>query len=693
MTSEDVFSPFGLLKKNLPSFNYREGQEEMAKKVEAAFTGSKGALIEAGTGIGKSFAYLVPSLLLIASNPDVKVVVATSTITLQKQLFDKDIPFLLNLLGIEDKTAILYGRSNYICRRKLSLELEAASLLLSDADSTLSRMLKWCEHTATGSRVDIHDRELSLLASTLLSDDNDCLGHRCPLYDDCFLYNARRKAQNSRLVVTNHHLVLVDAQVRWENGEDFSDPLILPGYTHLVFDEAHHLENEATELFSERYSFSELEGVLDLLTQKKGDLGNRNIIEFLSIYDTSPGRSFTSSFDSVQKKIRKDGHNFSILMRGVVSRYSPLRSVLLDEEFYRTQREVFRESGETLSREIASLAGDLGHYYDTDVEGAAAFIEIVKSASTLLFSLSSVLSSSVAFSSFPTTISYADLLDGGDYELVLSPLQTGPIVKERLLKRLSSYLFCSATLSVGGNFEFYKSRLGLSGETTLEEGIYYSPFDYRKNLMYLVPHDGRPFVNGDASYTQYVADMVEKAVLSSGGGALILFTSIGMMKEVYSIVDRRIGDKMELLIQDNRMSRNLLLRKFKNSEDSSLFATSSFWEGVDAPGNTLRLLVIVKLPFDVPSDPVNKARSDYINKTDERGAFLSLTLPNAMIKMKQGVGRLIRSESDRGVVLILDGRIMKKFYSHLLFASIPPGYYPEDTLQENIPKKIESFLF
>ncbi len=693
MTSEDIFSPFGLLKKKFPSFNYREGQEEMAKKVEKAFTSGTGAIIEAGTGIGKSFAYLVPAFLLIASNPDIKVVIATSTITLQKQLYDKDIPFLLDALHMEDRSAILYGRSNYICKRKLQAETDSASLLTYDEDNALSRLIRFCERTDTGSRIDIHDRDVALLAQNLLSDEKDCPGKGCPHYLDCFLYEARRKAQNARITVTNHHLVLVDANVRWENDEDFSEPVILPGYTHLVFDEAHHLEAEATDLFSERLSLEAIETELDFLSFKKGEMGNKSIIEFLSPYDTSSDRFFTKNFDSAQKKIRKDAVSFFTLLKGIISRYSPQRSVLLDVEFYRNERNNFSQEGEALATQLKNLSSDTEAYLYSDIEEISAMIDIVHKTAVRISLIADILRSFVNFNSFSSTICYTNLLDDGNYELVLSPLLTGPLVKERLLDRLKSWLFCSATLSIGGNFEFFKSRLGLSGDDTLEEGIFFSPFDYKRNLMYLIPQDGRPFVNGDREYASYVAYMVEKAILSSSGGALILFTSIEMMRNVYNTVREHIGDRMELLVQDNRISRNALLKKFKENVDSSLFATSSFWEGVDAPGETLRLLVIVKLPFDVPSDPVNRARADYVNRTSDKGAFMTLTLPNAMIKMKQGVGRLIRSENDRGVVLILDGRITRKFYSHILFSSIPDGYFPEDTMLENIESKIESFLF
>ena len=692
MTSEDVFSPFGLLKKSFPSFSYREGQEEMAKKVEKAFREKRGCLIEAGTGIGKSFAYLVPSFLLIGDDPDCRVVVATSTITLQKQLYDKDIPFLSSLLGIQNRSAILYGRSNYICRRRLAEMRDSISLLTLDRSTPEYRLIAWSEKTTTGSRTDIHERDVSILASQFACDEKDCLRSRCPFFLDCFMYNARRRAQNAKIIVTNHHMVLVDAQIRWENGEDFSSSAILPGYTHLVLDEAHHLETEATELFSDRVSRDRIYDEIDLLTHKSKALGGKSIIEFLSPCDTSKDRTFTKNFDDLSNRIKNLASSSFILFRNVISSYSSGRSVLFDEAFYSSFRNNLRQA-EALADEMKSLGLDLASFYDSDNETFLPFIENVKSAGNNLQYYSDVIRSFIRFNSFDTMISYGEVLEDGEYEIVKAPLLAGPLIKGRLLDRLDSFLFCSATLSIGGNFEFFKERIGLEGVNTLEEGVYFSPFDYKKNLMYLIPQDGREYSLKDTSYPDYAASLIENAILSSSGGALVLFTSFNMMKQVYSAVNSHIGEKFELLLQDNRTSRNAILSRFKKNRDSCLFATSSFWEGIDAPGDTLRLLVIVKLPFDVPTDPINRARSDYINRKGDKSSFAVLTLPNAMIKMKQGVGRLIRSEEDRGVVLILDGRISRKFYSRLLFSSIPEGYYPEDTLVSNVPSKIESFLF
>lgn len=691
ISAEDVFSPFGLLKNKKKNYSYRSGQEEMAKRVEEAFLEKKGAIIEAGTGIGKSFAYLVPSFLLVSEKADARVVIATSTITLQKQLFDLDIPFLTKALGVENKSAVLYGRNNYICKSKIDNLINASTLLSLDSTCIESRFISWCKKTETGSRIDISDKELMKFSLSFISDENTCASKHCPHYQDCFMYSARRKAQSAKVIVTNHHLVLVDSVLRWENETDFSEPLLLPGYTHLVLDEAHHIEKEATVLYSDTFSYNTLSSQLDYMVYKNSEIGNKSLIEYLSQCDTSKNRAFTSNIESTIRRIKTLTRTFLLHLASFIASYSSVSPLLLERDFFDKYRTELRE-GELISNEIKTLSNDITSYIKSDDEALLPSIERLHRNALMLFNLGEVLLSFIRFSDYDSTIPYVEKEDDGLYKIVLSPLLVGPMIKARLLDKLESYLFSSATLSVGSNFDYFKSRLALENEDLIE-GIYYSPFDYSHNLMYLVPQDARPYVNGDALYIDYLVSVIADAICSSSGGALVLFTSIDMMTKVYKRVNEKIGKELKILLQDNTRSRSSLLKEFKDDKDSSLFAVSSFWEGIDAPGETLRLLIITKLPFDVPTDPVNKARSDYINRSGDKGSFLTLTLPNAMIKMKQGIGRLIRAENDRGVVLILDGRITKKFYSHLLFSSIPPGYFPLDTMIDNIGKRIESFLF
>ena len=692
MTIEDVFSPFGILKKKLGLYTYREDQEKMASLVESAFERGVPAVVEAGTGIGKSFAYLVPAFLLLERDGDAKVIVATSTIPLQKQLFDKDIPFLMEALGIKPKVAILYGRANYLCIRKYNAAKVETALLSEDKDSGEGKLQAWVESTQTGSRSDITDSRVAYLMREMMSDEDDCLGRTCPYFEDCFFYKARRNAQNARLIITNHHIVLSDAEIRWENNEDFSSPTILPGYTHLVVDEAHHIEGEATDAFSSKYSLASVRYNCDSLKRKMGRYGNISLVDFLSPYEREDSKGQGKVLLKELDSLISEAEEYDAILKRVLTVFPDRRAMLFREEFFAQFRSTIN-----VGEELALLMRNVGEkamiIWESDIEEAKQYIDRANRYGAALCFLSDVLRSWIRFSDFEHFIPYAT--DGSDDSPIISiaPMEVGSYLHDRLVSKLESIIYCSATLSVGRNFDYFCQRSGLSGEMELLKGLYPSPFDFQHQLMYLIPQDGREWKNNDKNYVEYASSIIRDSILSSGGGALVLFTSFSMMNQVYEIVSKEIGEDMELLIQNPSTSRHVLLNRFKKSEDSSLFATSSFWEGIDAPGNTLRLVIIVKLPFEVPSDPINMARSRYIDEHSEKGSFMTLTVPNAVIKMKQGVGRLIRNEEDKGIVMILDGRIVKKGYRFTMFSSLPDGYYPEDTMVANMSSKIENFLY
>lgn len=692
MTTEDVFSPFGILKEKLGQYTYREDQEKMAALVEEAFENGLPAVIEAGTGIGKSFAYLVPAFLLLERDSEATVVVATSTIPLQKQLYDKDIPFLKSALSKEPSVAILYGRGNYLCYRKYMAAKAETALISSDANSAEAKLNKWVETTSTGSRSDVTDGRISYLMREMMSDEDDCLGRTCPYYEECFFYKARRNAQNARLIITNHHIVLSDAQIRWENDEDFSTATILPGYTHLIIDEAHHIESEATEAFSDKYSLSSVRFYCDSLKRKMSRYGNVSLVEFLSPFEKfelkGGGKKLLKEIDA----LLSEAEEYDVLLKQVLTVFQDRRGMLFTPAFFDKMR-IRIKQGEELAVTLRNVGEGVMGLWESSVDEAKQYIDRAMRYGGGLCYLSDVLRNWMRFSDFDNFIPYA--LDGPDSSPIINiaPMSVGPILNRRLVSRLQSIIYCSATLSVGGNFDYFSHRSGLEEEERVLSGLYPSPFDFPHQLMYLIPQDGQEWKNRDPSYTEYASSIIKDAILASGGGALVLFTSISMMNEVYENVSREIGEKCELLVQNNAVSRHVLLNRFKKNEDSSLFATSSFWEGIDAPGNTLRLVIIVKLPFEVPSDPINLARTRYIDTHSDKGSFMTLTVPNAVIKMKQGVGRLIRNEEDKGIVMILDGRIVKKGYRHTMFSSLPAGYYPDDTLVENLSYKIENFLY
>ncbi len=687
MDIDTIFSPGGEIDTALDNYSFREGQLEMARLVEKAIKEGKNLAVEAGTGIGKSFAYLAPIFMEAKGDEDASFIVATSTITLEKQLYDKDIPTLKKALSVDLDTAILFGRSNYLCvRRYEENKLERAAMNVSPSKDELA-FEKWVETSETGASPELTSRALNDIFRSLASDEKDCPSSRCPFFSRCFFYNARRKAQKAQLVVTNHHLLLLDAMNRHETGKGFDEDAILPAYEVVVIDEAHHIENEATEIFSRAYSSERVARFLDYLTRHERRFGSASILDFLSVEEVNKGIGNRIK-DSIAH-IRTLLDQYDMVLSSVFEDYSE-NEVLLTPLFYERNRARLRD-GEIIADEMRHISADIYTGYRENIaEENITYFELLVRYSGTISAYADVLLDFIRFSSWDDTIPYASRI-GGRWEIRLAPMDTGPVLSKLLVSNLSSVIYSSATISVGDSFEYFSSRSGLSEEKErLLSATFDSPFQYSKNLMLLVPQDGKPYAQTvNAEYTDYVSSVVSDAILSSGGGALVLFTSKEMMKVVYDKVKGRIPD---LLIQDERSSRPVLLKAFRNNKDSSLFAVSSFWEGIDAPGDTLRLVIIVKLPFSVPSTPIAMARSENIEKHGGR-PFLSMAIPEAVLKLKQGIGRLIRSEDDRGVVLILDTRLIRAKYSGMMLSSLPECYMPEDTMISNIGKKIERFLF
>lgn len=683
---DEIFLPGGILDRSLDSYCFREGQLEMAGLIEEAFESGRNAIIEAGTGTGKSFAYLAPAMQMIKREPHRKVVIATSTITLEKQLYEKDIPFLAAALGFKGEVAILFGRSNYACKKKFVELKETNPVLLEDPSSYVSALAKWLSSTETGERGEIRSFSLLKAFSYIASDDKTCRGPRCPFYLDCFYFNARRNALRSKLLVTNHHLLLIDGKHRMECGIDFEDDAILPSYDAVVVDEAHHMEAEATELLSREYGAEKAEMVLDLLVLKDSSKGV-SLLESLSLYDREPGGT-----RKVMEEIRRARSILKLFDDRISMTFGALGAdeILFDRQVFSRYQNIL-STGEAVAEALRSVSSGLYTLYKEDVaeEDLLSRDNVLRYADELV-ALSDTLRDFIRFNDFSSAIAHASGENGLRYVLKISPMEVGPILRSTILDNIGSAVFCSATLSLNRSFEYFKTRLGLDDSAL--EGIYESPFRYKENLMLLLPSNGMAYNNLESqSYVDYTVEAVKEAILYSGGGALILFTSRQMLEEVHRRVSEALPDFL-LLSQVSGGSRTNLLKKFKEDEDSSLFATSSFWEGVDAPGNTLRLVVIVKLPFTVPSTPIYRARCAHLEE-EGRFPFLELTVPEAAIKLKQGFGRLIRSETDKGIVLILDSRLLTKGYGRILLSSLPECYIPEDTTLENLGGKIENFLY
>lgn len=686
---ESVFSPDGELGQLLPSYSFRSGQVEMASLIAKALDERRHAEVEAGTGTGKSFAYLVPVFLSFEENSSRRFVIATSTITLQKQLYDKDIPLIKEALSSDAVVSVLYGRNNYLCLRRFSEARNEKSLLKELRSSSEKAFEEWVASTDTGAAADVPSPEIGRMFYDFVSDDKECMGHRCPYLSQCFYYEARRKAARSNIIVTNHHLLLIDAKARFDDEIDYSDDAILPAYSVCVMDEAHHIENEATDVMSEVYSSYRVLRTLDYLTRKEKRFGSASIIDFLSTEEKERGSGKKAKDDIAH--LRTLISDYDITLTELLSRYGKDNEVLFTPAFYRDNlREI--EKGEAAAELMSSIAAAIYQgYSDKPSESNDIYVDLIKRYAHTLSHYADTLRTWMRFSRWDEYIPYSEEAPDGKPELHIAPMSTGPVLSKALVSHLDSMIYSSATLTVSSSFSYFENRSGLAEETGRAlSGIFPSPFEYRKNLLLLLPQDATLFSNElSEEYTAYVARAVKAAIEASGGGALVLFTSKKMMKDVYFPLRNEMDG---LMLQDDKVSKAQLLAEFRKKKDSSLFAVSSFWEGVDAPGDTLRLVIIVKLPFTVPSTPIVKARSEYLLK-NEKSPFMEMTMPEATLKLKQGIGRLIRTETDRGVVLLLDGRILRKGYGRLMISSLPDCYIPEDTILDNIGDKIERFLY
>jgi ATP-dependent DNA helicase DinG len=705
---EDIFDQGGILEKKLDTYEVRQGQIEMSKIVAVAYEKKQIAIIEAGTGIGKSYAYLVPALYNAINNGDEKTVIATATINLQAQLYKKDVPQLFSILNKECSVAIAVGRGNYVCIRRAREKLSSDAILAMDPTSRFGEFSAWLANTENGLLPE-YTSALPYQYSEINSDGELCSNFKCPHKKECFYYKNKEKCLESRIIITNHHLLFTDAKSRAENEIAFSEEAVLPPYNRLIIDEAHNIEATATSFFSSSYSgYSVLRRINKIMVAEKGK--SRNLIEAMGGYSTQ-GVSIDKAVEALYKlKNSVDSLTEFLLTTFQKTKFEPL--------FIQVQHQRRLSKFVAFAKEVTFNANAL----DLSVTELLKYVVVpdteknkereLKSNIGRIISETFVLDQFCDFSEWTDEIHWFDAERRRgkviDMRVVISPLEVATSLVSNLYKNLDTVVFTSATLNLEDDFKFWGSRVGLpfpSMNTFVKES-FLSPFDYKNRLLLLTPADSpsSPYMgnitdekehkemeNALNDYNFYMAETIFKSVQSSEGGALVLFTSRKTMKEVKDIVINMFEDEGLTLLAQGDMSKDQLLNQFKNDQNSTLFALNSFWEGIDAPGNTLRLVIIVKLPFQVPSQPIIKARSLDIEK-QKKSAFFSLSLPSATMKLKQGFGRLMRSTADYGVVLILDSRITTKNYGKYMLRSLPPCYHP-DTLSDGVSDKIENFLY
>jgi len=620
-TIAEIFGPGGALEQCMPGgYEHRPSQLEMAELVEAAFAQKRHLIVEAGTGTGKTLAYLIPAI-----RSGRRVVISTATKSLQEQLFQKDIPFLQKHFAPKLKVAVMKGRGNFLCREKVYRMANQPVIKGLDELDWFTQIREWEKVTETGDRAELNFLpDDSELWQRLDARRDACTGSKCPEFNRCFITAMHQRAAEADLIIVNHHLFFADLALKQD---DFGS--VLPEYGAVVFDEAHEIEDVASEYFGRQisnYRFEELARDAEVAARVT-QTGSPGLLKHIarvrersrSFFEVFPARDGRFPFDKTQRAgfLEQNGEAYDALVNALKS----------------------------LEAEIASLQTKPDEMLNIARRGME-----LRSELKFLFE-----------SSEGNFVYWFERRNKGVF-VAATPIDVSALLRERLFEPFETIILTSATLAVGGRFDFLKQRLGanLAGERVLA-----SEFDFGSQALFYIPAT-LPDVR-DAAFSERAAREIERLLEISHGRAFCLFTSYAQMNDLYERVRARVNFPM--LVQGSA-PRTALLERFRNTEGAVLFATASFWQGVDVRGEQLSCVIVDRLPFAVPSDPIVAARVKALQE-DGRNAFAEYQVPEAVLALKQGFGRLIRSRTDRGVLAILDNRIQRMQYGKIFMESLP----------------------
>ncbi|MFM7058361.1 MAG: ATP-dependent DNA helicase [Planctomycetota bacterium] len=664
LTVADILGPGGAISRRLSGYEPRAEQLEMALAVERAINERSHLIAEAGTGVGKSFAYLIPAILASqterpasgkpgaspgnslqpADDAPVKrrVIVSTHTISLQEQLIQHDVPFLQAVLPVEFSAVLVKGRGNYVSLRRLERAVQRSGqreLFNGDGQRQLQRIRQWALETRDGSRSDLSFQPQSDVWDEVLSDHGDCLRRKCPQHNDCFYFAARRRVWNADLLIVNHALFFADLALRRANAA------FLPDYETVIFDEAHTVESVAADHLGLAISEGQIEYLLNRLYQDQQQRGlllthGLKAAQKLVLQCRSTAASFFSELEAASVKVCRP--NGRLITPPDVPAELPLRLAQLSEEIAEAAEAAKSEATQVELQSAADrctvLAGNLKSWLKQSIPSSVYWIERSGTQAQRL-------------------------------SLQSAPVEVGPLLRDLLYNNTPSVIMASATLATGHeDFRFFRSRIGLTSGSEVRLG---SPFNYRRQARLILATGIVDPAADPRGFETQCCERIRRHVLETAGRAFVLFTSYSMMQ---ACAQRLTGwfasNNLSLYCQGTGLPRSAMLERFRADPRAVLFGTDSFWQGVNVPGDALQNVIIPKLPFSVPDHPLLEARLEVIRS---RGGnpFRDYQTPEAIIKLKQGFGRLIRHRNDTGRVVILDPRLLTKPYGRLFIESLP----------------------
>ncbi len=712
---DDLFSIDGYLAKAFPNYEYREGQKEVSEEIRAAFYENRHLMIEAGTGTGKTLAYLLPAIYWTLEETE-QVVISTHTINLQEQLFKKDIPMLKVALKLPFTAAIFKGRNNYLCLRKYAIQYQEAIReagtyanyniwttypTIPEEILELARFLTWISETETG---DIEELNLSgagkILWNEIQSESDSCLNRKCPWYKNCYYHRAKRQAQKADIIVTNHALLLTSLK---------NEQPILPNFKKLIIDEAHQLENVAINHLGYEVSQMQILHILSKLYQNENNGQLARIRQEIELSTADGNEQIIAEIKllatELLPKMVKDIDQYFAILESYMSKYikgsDNGREVLRMREQNYTSEDWGKVNlvGENLIIQFSELLVALEKIY-------RAVTDLIKDESTLadyegnLHSFRQIAFNFADWNEFKTidNVYWIESRQKGKRNtpyLFAAPIEIGRYLQESLIANLDSVVMTSATLAVLDSFEFISNDFGFNlDDELLKTIISPSPFDYNKQVRVYVPDDVPPIKDVSLeTYVEYISKNIAEVALLLEGRTLVLFTSHSMLQKSHRFLVEYLKDEELKVLGQNidSSSRSKLTETFLENNNTILLGTNSFWEGVDIPGESLSALCIVRLPFTPPNEPVQEAREERL-KAAGKNSFTNLSLPQAIIRFKQGFGRLIRTHQDRGVVIIFDNRIIAAWYGKAFIQSLPELEI-ECISSQKILRDIENWFF